>query len=281
MNYYLIDYENTGETGLNGIDKLDENSLVVIFYSVNNGRISFEMHQKLMEAKARIKYVKVALGAKNALDFQLSSYLGYLISQNQGDTFCIISRDNGYNAVIRFWEGYGIKQQYSIIRSLPAALPAPEEPQREQVESVAVENIVAEAEIVPEEKPKQPKPRQRNTAGRKTLVKVRERNDNPEMRRLEEKVRAYIEDAEIRAEVAPLIFVGLRDNPCSFAIFMLTGVKSDKNLEQQKGCPQTPTPPINLLSSLTPIWRSSILVLNTPASSFTSSRKSILVSAVK
>ena len=72
MNYYLIDYENTGETGLNGIDKLDENSLVVIFYSVNNGRISFEMHQKLMEAKARIKYVKVDLGAKNALDFQLS-----------------------------------------------------------------------------------------------------------------------------------------------------------------------------------------------------------------
>lgn len=205
MNYYLIDYENTGETGLNGIDKLDENSLVVIFYSVNNGRISFEMHQKLMEAKARIKYVKVALGAKNALDFQLSSYLGYLISQNQGDTFCIISRDNGYNAVIRFWEGYGIKQQYSIIRSLPAALPAPEEPQREQVESVAVENIVAEAEIVPEEKPKQPKSRQRNTTGRKTLVKVREKNDNPEMRRLEERVRAYIEDAEIRAEVAPLI----------------------------------------------------------------------------
>lgn len=107
--------------------------------------------------------------------------------------------------VIRFWEGYGIKQQYSIIRSLPAALPAPEEPRREQVESVAVENIVAEAEIVPEEKPKQPKPRPRNTAGRKTLVKVREKNDNPEMRRLEERVRAYIEDAEIRAEVAPLI----------------------------------------------------------------------------
>lgn len=31
MNYYLIDYENTGETGLNGIDKLDENSLDVNF----------------------------------------------------------------------------------------------------------------------------------------------------------------------------------------------------------------------------------------------------------
>lgn len=209
MNYYLIDYENTGEAGLNGIDKLDENALVVIFYSVNNGRISFEMHQKLMGVKARIKYVKVALGAKNALDFQLSSYLGYLISQNRGDTFCIISRDNGYNAVIRFWEGYGIKQQYSIIRSLPAALPAPEETERELNESAAVQNIVAEAEIVPErqpeEKPERPKPRRRNTAGRKTLVKVRERNDSPEMRRLEERVRAYIEDAEIRAEVAPLI----------------------------------------------------------------------------
>ena len=44
---------------------------------------------------------------------------------------------------------------------------------------------------------------------------------------------------------------------------------------------QMPMPPIILVSSLTPTWRSSILVLNTLARSFTSSLKSILPSAVK
>ena len=45
--------------------------------------------------------------------------------------------------------------------------------------------------------------------------------------------------------------------------------------------PQMPMPPTIFVSSLTPIWRNSILVLNTDAKSFTSSRKSILPSAVK
>ena len=45
--------------------------------------------------------------------------------------------------------------------------------------------------------------------------------------------------------------------------------------------PQTPKPPIVLVSSRTPICRSSIRVRKTEAKSFTRSRKSILPSAVK
>ena len=47
------------------------------------------------------------------------------------------------------------------------------------------------------------------------------------------------------------------------------------------GLPQIPIPPMILVSSLTPTWRSSIRVLNILARSFTSSLKSILPSAVK
>ena len=56
--------------------------------------------------------------------------------------------------------------------------------------------------------------------------------------------------------------VGFKERPCSFAILIETGWKSPKNLEQQKGCPQIPSPPIILASSLTPIWRNSIRVWN-------------------
>ena len=60
-----------------------------------------------------------------------------------------------------------------------------------------------------------------------------------------------------------------------------TGANSDKYVWQQSGLPQIPIPPRIFVSSRTPICLNSILVRNTLARSFTSSRKSIRPSAVK
>ena len=38
---------------------------------------------KIIESKADIQTFKVEVGHKNALDFQLSSYLGYLLKKSQ------------------------------------------------------------------------------------------------------------------------------------------------------------------------------------------------------
>ena len=54
-----------------------------------------------------------------------------------------------------------------------------------------------------------------------------------------------------------------------------------KYVWQQSGLPQIPIPPRIFVSSRTPICLNSILVRNTLARSFTSSRKSIRPSAVK
>ena len=58
-------------------------------------------------------------------------------------------------------------------------------------------------------------------------------------------------------------------------------MKSSIKEAQQKGLPQMPRPPSILASSRTPIWRSSMRERNTPARSFTNSRKSTRPSAVK
>ena len=41
---------------------------------------------------------------KNALDFQLSTYLGYLIHEAKDSYFYIISKDNGFKHVVDFWK---------------------------------------------------------------------------------------------------------------------------------------------------------------------------------
>ena len=40
MTYYLIDYENTGENGLDGIIELSNDDKVIIFYSDNADKMS-------------------------------------------------------------------------------------------------------------------------------------------------------------------------------------------------------------------------------------------------
>ncbi|SFA82088.1 hypothetical protein SAMN05216249_1033 [Acetitomaculum ruminis DSM 5522] len=70
--------------------------------------MTFELHRKLMETKANIQYHNVEAGYKNALDFQLSSYPGYVISQNcfNGITNClyyIVTKDQGFLCLKNFW----------------------------------------------------------------------------------------------------------------------------------------------------------------------------------
>ena len=81
MAYYLIDFENVKSRGMEGVELLTEEDTVCIFYSDNADSMTFDLHRKLNETKANIIYHKVAVGTKNALDFQLATYLGYLICE--------------------------------------------------------------------------------------------------------------------------------------------------------------------------------------------------------
>lgn len=102
MAFYLVDYENVNN--ISGIDKLDESSRVIIFYSKNANTITFDTHKAILAAKASIEYKNVEVGRKNALDFQLSSYLGYLIGEYPSHKFFIVSKDNGFDCLIKFWK---------------------------------------------------------------------------------------------------------------------------------------------------------------------------------
>lgn len=106
---YLIDFENVNNSGFNGIDKLNNNDKIIIFYSENKSTISINVHRKLEAVKADKEYIPIKTGGKNALDFQLVSWMGYLIGNNEKQDFCIVSHDRGFDFVIDFWEKRGIK----------------------------------------------------------------------------------------------------------------------------------------------------------------------------
>lgn len=106
MNCYLVDYENVKTHGLDGVVKLNSDDFVYIFYSENAETLTFGLHRRINESKAKILYHKVEAKGKNALDFQLVSFLGYLIHENleKEVSYYIVTKDQGFSSVVSYWK---------------------------------------------------------------------------------------------------------------------------------------------------------------------------------
>lgn len=165
MAVYLIDFENVTSAGISGVQKLTKDDKVYIFYTANAANMSFAAHLNLLSSPAEIIYYNVSSGGKNALDFQLSSFLGYLISQGREKQFFIISGDRGYEHVKTFWElsgladGVTINGSPSVNRTLalekPFAARIVQEAKQEITSSETETEATAEiaAEETPQEQP--------------------------------------------------------------------------------------------------------------------------------
>ncbi len=109
MNIYFIDYENTKLHGLYGIEKLGRFDKVVIFYSENAQSITIDCMKSINNTKAKVMLEQAEIGRHDFLDFQLSSYLGYMAHKHPFANFFIVSADKGYECLESFWKNKGIK----------------------------------------------------------------------------------------------------------------------------------------------------------------------------
>ncbi len=143
MAIYLVDYENTHYLG--GISGLSENDTVVVFYTQNSSSLSFDAHKEILQAQAKILYKYVDNGGKNALDFQLSTYLGCLIGEKQADEqqLYIVSKDKGFYYVSKFWE----REKGIRVTVVPSLTEQPKAKQqqsaREETQTATIGQIVA------------------------------------------------------------------------------------------------------------------------------------------
>ena len=104
-NMYLVDYENVGDVAMSGVKTLVPGERVVVFFSKNAKALTFELWNELTECKGIKEMKMVETPGKNALDFQLSSHLGYAICKYPHfENFVIISKDTGFQTLIEFWK---------------------------------------------------------------------------------------------------------------------------------------------------------------------------------
>ncbi len=133
MRLFLIDYENVNSAGLHGIGQATAEDRIILFYSHAANTLSFEIMDEMMDAEILPERVCLEQTGKNALDFQLVTFLGYLIAKEKADEYYIISRDAGYQSAITFCQQYfGVKVH--LRPSMKAALGSKKQPAKIQPE---------------------------------------------------------------------------------------------------------------------------------------------------
>lgn len=110
---YLLDTENLGSGFVKKLCSLSEDDLVVAIYTEHSARFTYGQLQYFIDCKAKFHIEEVKVGTANALDFQISTLLGFLIHkvdvEGVDTEFIILSHDMGYCGVVQYWRNRGKK----------------------------------------------------------------------------------------------------------------------------------------------------------------------------
>ncbi len=98
-NYILIDFENVQPKNLELLHGHDFRVLVFVGESQKN--ISIQLAEALQKLGERGRYIRIAGNGKNALDFHIAYYIGQLSEKDPTAFFHIISKDTGFDPLVR------------------------------------------------------------------------------------------------------------------------------------------------------------------------------------
>ena len=98
-NYVLIDYESVQPEALSVLDQ--EYFKVIVFVGASQAKVSFATAEALQRMGSKAEYVRISGNGPNALDFHIAFYIGQLAAQDPEPYFHIISKDSGFDPLIR------------------------------------------------------------------------------------------------------------------------------------------------------------------------------------
>lgn len=110
-NFVLVDFENVQPKDL-GLLK-DGPFKVKLFFGPNQSKISITLAAALQSLGNNAEYVILEKAGNNALDFHIAYYIGVLSSEDPTAYFHIISKDSGFDPLIKHLKGKKVSVQRS------------------------------------------------------------------------------------------------------------------------------------------------------------------------
>lgn len=99
LNHVLIDFENVQPKNLSLL--LGKGYRVYVFVGETQTKLPFELVDAMQKLGDSGRYIKISGQGRNALDFHIAYYLGELVREYPRGYFHVISRDTGFDPLIK------------------------------------------------------------------------------------------------------------------------------------------------------------------------------------
>ena len=123
----LVDYENIGKLDLRAVPA---GVRVPFFFGASQKSVPTEFLKAALKLGERFVQIDIEGQGKNALDFHIAFYLGEYLARSPQSPCVILSRDKGFDPLIKHLvkRGFAVRRANSIAealasRALPAAAP--------------------------------------------------------------------------------------------------------------------------------------------------------------
>jgi PIN domain len=135
VNFVLVDFENVQPKNVGLLN--DGPYKIKVFVGANQAKIPLEMARTLQSFGPDVEYIQIDGTGANALDFHIAYYIGRLAAENPGADFHVISKDKGFDPLIKHLKAQKILCQRSTsIADIPLAKIPKSAPILERVDTV-------------------------------------------------------------------------------------------------------------------------------------------------
>ena len=139
-NFVLVDFENVQPKDI-GLLK-DGPFKVKIFLGPNQSKIPVSLAAALQSLGENAEYIILETAGTNALDFHIAYYIGALSAVEPTAFFHIISKDSGFDPLLKYLKGKKIfAQRSTCITDIPYFKPSLPVTPEAQVEAVVADLV--------------------------------------------------------------------------------------------------------------------------------------------
>ena len=140
INFVLVDFENVQPKNMSLLN--GGPFKIKVFVGANQAKIPLEVARALQDFGPDAEYVQIEGSGNNALDFHIAYYIGRLAADAPDAYFHIISKDTGFDPLIKHLKTQKIFCQRSTsIADIPLLKISNSKPILEQVDAV-IDNLV-------------------------------------------------------------------------------------------------------------------------------------------
>ena len=120
IKFVLVDFENVQPKNVSLLSGGPYK--IKVFLGANQGKIPIEMARALQTYGQDAEYIQIDGSGKNALDFHIAYYIGRLAAETPGASFHVISKDTGFDPLIKHLRAQNISCERSkSIADIPSA----------------------------------------------------------------------------------------------------------------------------------------------------------------